>query len=120
MQSKEIICTVCPVGCRITVVGDGDEIRSICGNTCQRGEVYAKNEFIRPVRLLTSVVKVLGHEDTPLLAVRSNRPVPKDKIFQCMDEIRAVCVNGPVKRGDIIIQNIAGTEADIISCSELA
>ena len=40
-MKKEIICTVCPMGCRITVEGEGENIVSVTGYTCKRGEVYA-------------------------------------------------------------------------------
>ena len=54
-MEKEIICTVCPMGCHITVTGEGDRVDSITGYTCKRGEEYGKQEFAHPVRILTSV-----------------------------------------------------------------
>ena len=59
-MEKEIICTVCPMGCHITVTGEGDRVDSITGYTCKRGEEYGKQEFAHPVRILTSTVKLEG------------------------------------------------------------
>ena len=115
---KEIICTVCPTGCTIRVEGENGNISSIEGFSCPRGKVYAENEFISPVRILTSTAKVKSAK-TPLVAVRSKTPVPKDKLFQCMDEIRKLDLDTPVNRGDVLIANICGTGVDIVATGEV-
>lgn len=69
-MEKEIICTVCPRGCRILVEGEGENIRQVSGYTCKRGLEYASAEFTHPVRILTTTVKLHG-EDHDLLPVRS-------------------------------------------------
>lgn len=111
---KEVICTICPMGCHITVKGEGDNIESIEGYTCKLGLEHAKAEFSHPVRILTTTVK-LDSETSPLLAVRSNKPVPKELLMDCMEEIKKVKVTPPVKRYDVIIKNICGCGADIVA-----
>ena len=118
MMKKDIICTVCPMGCVITVEGENGKIDSIEGFTCQRGKTYAENEFISPVRILTSTAK-LANAKTPLVAVRSKTPVPKDKLFDCMAEIRMLTVTAPVSRGDVLIENVCGTGVDIVSSADV-
>jgi len=110
-MKKEIICTVCPRGCRITVEGEGEKILSVEGYGCKRGVTYASNEFINPVRILTTTVLADGE----LLPVRSKEPVPKDKLFDCMEVIRAAKVSLPVKMHDVIISNICNTGVDIVA-----
>lgn len=116
-MTKEIICTVCPTGCTIHVEGENGNITKIEGFSCPRGKVYAENEFISPVRILTSTAKVNGAK-TPLVAVRSKTPVPKEKLFDCMKEIRKLNLTAPVNRGDILIENICDTGIDIVATSE--
>lgn len=116
-MKKDIICTVCPTGCIICVEGEGKNILKIEGFTCARGKVYAENEFVAPVRILTSTAKISGIK-SPLIAVRSNAPIPKEKIFDCMDEIRKLNLQAPVHRGDVLIANICGTGVDIIASSD--
>ncbi len=116
-MTKEIICTVCPTGCTITVEGEGKNITKIEGFTCPRGKQYAENEFISPVRILTSTAKITGTK-SPLIAVRSKTPVPKDKLFCCMDEIRKLELKAPVHRGDILISNVCGTGVDIVASGD--
>ena len=113
-MKKEIICTVCPRGCHVMVEGEGDKIVSVEGHSCKRGNTYASAEFSHPVRILTTLVKMEGVQGD-LLPVRSNAPVPKEKLFDCMDVIRATEVKLPVKRYDVIIPNICGTGVDIVA-----
>lgn len=113
-MKKEIICTVCPRGCHIQVDGEGDQINYVTDYGCKRGMEYATTEFAHPVRILTTTVKMAGVAND-LLPVRSNKPVPKEKLFDCMAAIRAAEVKLPVSRYDVIIPNICGTGVDIVA-----
>lgn len=113
-MKKEIICTVCPRGCRITVEGEGDTILSVEGYACKRGLEYGSAEFAHPVRILTTTVKMAG-VDNDLLPVRSTAPIPKEKIIDCMDVIRSVEAALPVSRYDVIVRDICGTGVDIVA-----
>ena len=117
-MTKEIICTVCPMGCHILVEGEGEQVTSITGYTCRRGEEYGRQEFSHPVRILTTTVKT-DSEAHPLLPVRSSCPVSKELLAQCMEEIRKKKVTAPVKRYDVIIENICGCGADIVASGEI-
>ena len=114
---KDIICTICPIGCNIAVEGEGEAIVSITGYSCKRGIEYGKNEFLHPVRILTTTVKVAGSDQ--LLPVRSSKPIPKELIMKCMDEIKNVTISGKVKQYDVIIPNICGSAADIVATGSL-
>ena len=113
-MEKEIICTVCPRGCHIRVTGEGENVRTVEGYSCKRGLEYATAEFAHPVRILTTTVGIAGDEHE-LLPVRSSAPVPKDKLFECMEAIRGVRVKLPVKQYDVIVPNICGTGVDIVA-----
>lgn len=113
-MKKEIICTVCPRGCHIQVEGEGDQIRSVENYSCKRGLEYATAEFTHPVRILTTTVKLAGMQND-LLPVRSNKPVPKEKLFECMEVIRSVTVSAPMARYDVVISNICNCGADIVA-----
>ena len=113
-MKKEIICTVCPRGCHIQVEGEGEKVLSVDGQGCKRGLEYASAEYAHPVRILTTTVKLTG-EQVDLLPVRSNKPLPKEKIMDCMAVIRAAAVKAPVARYDVIIPNICDTGVDIVA-----
>lgn len=114
MKTSEITCTICPLGCRITVSGENGSIVSIEGAGCRRGEAYAREEFIQPKRILTSTALVTG-SNAALVPLRSSKPVPKTLLHACMDEVRKLRLEAPVRRGDILIQNVLGTGCDIIA-----
>ena len=113
-MKKEIICTVCPRGCHIQAEGENEKLISAEGYSCKRGLEYAETEFFHPVRILTTTVKIKGTADG-LLPVRSERPVPKEKLFACMDVIRSVQVAGPVARYDVVVADICGTGINIVA-----
>lgn len=117
MLRKEITCIVCPIGCSIVVTGTEDKIESIEGNQCARGEDYAKAEFFHPERILTSTAKIEG-SDEPLIPLRSNKPVPKELLAECMAEIKKLRLEAPVERYQVLIPNILGTGADIVATRE--
>ena len=117
-MKKEIICTVCPRGCHIVADGDGKVMSKAEGYGCKRGLSYAESEYSNPVRILTTTVKIAG-KDNELLPVRSNKPVPMAKLFACMEVIKTVTVQAPVKRYDIIVADICGTGVDIVATKDI-
>jgi len=117
MAEKRVTCIICPQGCDIVVDGDGTVIRSMTGQGCKRGETYAADEFMHPLRILTSTVKVTG-STVPLVAVRTSKPIPKELLFRGMEEIRKLNVAVPVKRGDVIIPDFLKTGVDLVATGE--
>jgi len=118
-MKKEIICTVCPRGCHVMVEGEGENIVSVEGYSCKRGLEYASSEFAHPVRILTTTVKVEGVEHD-LLPVRSDKPLPKEKLFDCMAVIRGLCVKRPVKQYDVLAADICGTGVNMVATKDMA
>ncbi len=117
-MKKEIICTVCPRGCHIRVTGNEKAVEGLEGYGCKRGIEYATNEYVNPVRILTTTVKIKGVSND-LLPVRSNKPIPKDRQFACMEVIRKAEAELPVKTYDVIVENILGTGVDIVATKTL-
>lgn len=113
-MTKTLICVTCPRGCTLTVDVDGTTINSVSGNFCPRGKKYAEDEITAPKRSLATSVKVNGGVH-PVVPVKSNRPVPKNMLFDCMKVINSVSVDAPVKLGQVIIPDILGTGADIVA-----
>ena len=120
MITKDIICITCPQGCIIKVSGDPakGEIVSCEGFKCKRGKVYAENEFIRPLRILTTSVKTEGAV-VPLLPVRTSAPIPKEMQMEAMVEVKKLTVKAPMKPGDVIVKDFMGTGADLVASGSL-
>lgn len=114
-MQKNIICVACPMGCGITVeIADNGDILSVTGNTCKRGDAYARAECTNPVRSLATTVKVDGgiHNVVPCKSAGS---LPKDKIMECMKVINTAEVKAPVALGDILVENILDTGINIVA-----
>ncbi|MEM2907170.1 MAG: DUF1667 domain-containing protein [Candidatus Odinarchaeota archaeon] len=118
-MNKKLICILCPQGCPIEVNYSEDKLGNINvvnvdGSKCSRGEFWAREEVENPVRTVTSSVKIVNGE-LPLLSVRTDKPIPKKRIFEVMNILKTVQVKAPVKRGQIIVENILGLDANIIA-----
>ena len=114
MEHKELICINCPMGCMLSVDIDDKGEMTVTGNTCPRGDTYARKELTNPTRIVTSIVGVLDGE-IPVVSVKTGNDIPKDKIFDVMEALKGVEVEAPVSIGDVIIANVADTGADIVA-----
>lgn len=115
MASIQLTCINCPLGCPLVV--DTDEqgsVIKVTGQTCKRGEDYGRKEVTAPTRTVTSTV-ALENGLLPVVSVRTAGDIPKGKIFECMAEIRKARAAAPVKIGQVLIENVAGTGVDIIA-----
>lgn len=116
-KKKKIVCTNCPLGCKINVIyadADETEIVEVKGNRCKRGLEFVKQEITDPLRVVVTSVKVEDGE-IPMASVRSDKPVPLRLMQDIMNILKQTKVKAPVKRGDIVIQNILDTGSDIIA-----
>ena len=117
METRNLICIGCPLGCPVTVTMDGDNI-AVTGNTCPRGADYAKKEVLSPTRIVTSSIRV-NDGVIARVSVKTKSDIPKSKIFEVMKEIQAVRVDAPVALGQILIEDCAGTGVEIIATKDV-
>lgn len=113
-EIKNLVCIVCPLGCDLRAVTSGGRIGEITGNTCPRGAEYARKELTDPRRVLTTTVSVRGGH-LPAVSVKTLSDIPKDKIFQCMGELKNVVLEAPVDRGQVVSEDIAGTGVSVVT-----
>ena len=102
------------MGCPLKVEMNNDEVVSVSGNTCKRGDVYARKEVTNPTRIVTSSVIVEGGS-LAAVSVKTKEDIPKGKIFDIMKDLKGVKVQAPVHIGDVIVSDVAGTGVDIIA-----
>lgn len=113
MMKRELICIVCPQGCHLTVTEENGSY-TVTGNTCKRGEAYGVKEVTAPRRVITSTVKLAGGR-LPRMPVKTNGDIPKELIFQCMEEINHITVTAPVKAGQVVLPNVLDTGVDVVA-----
>ena len=119
MHTRELTCINCPLGCSVTVTIENGEVTAVTGNTCPKGDTYARKEVTNPTRIVTSTVRVTGGV-APMVNVKTASDIPKGKIFDCVEAIKDVVVAAPVTIGDVIVANVAGTGVDMVAARSIA
>ena len=114
MEKRELTCINCPLGCRINVTLEKGEAVEVSGNTCPRGEAYARKEVTHPTRIVTSTMKVTGAK-RPVISCKTASDIPKESIFKVMEAINEAAAEAPVGIGDVLIKNVANLGVDIVA-----
>ncbi len=109
---KELICIVCPQGCHLKV--DEERGYTVTGNSCPRGAEYGRVELTHPTRVVTSTVRCVGG-GYPRCPVKTDRPIPKEKIFEVMAALDSAELTAPVQVGQVVMENVCGTGANIVA-----
>jgi CxxC motif-containing protein len=100
------------------VVYEDDTILEIEGFECKKGKKYASEELLNPVRTLTTTI-VVKDGDIPLVSVKTEKPIPKDKLFEVMNAISGIEVDAPVDIGDVLVENIINLDTNIVATKNI-
>lgn len=109
---QELICILCPRGCHLHIDEDNDY--KVTGNACPKGEKYGREELLHPVRVVTSTVRT-SSDTHPRLSVKTDKAIPKEDIFKAMALLDGIEVQPPIHVGQVIIDNILGTDANFVA-----
>ena len=110
---RNLTCIVCPRGCQMVVnLDDEGKVLSVEGNFCKRGGTYANDECTNPKRTVTSTVRCAGGA---VVACKTDKTIPKGMMFEVMAEINRVTARDDLKIGDVIIENVLGTGANVVA-----
>lgn len=121
METKkiELTCIGCPMGCSLIVTMEDGAVVSVTGNTCPRGDAYARKEVTAPTRIVTSTVRVTGGT-LAMVSCKTRSDIPKGKIFDVVRALKDVEVPAPITIGQVLAENVAGTGVDIIATKNIA
>ena len=108
---RELTCIVCPLGCQLTATLEEGKVVAVEGFTCSRGKQYALDECTNPMRTVTTTART---SDGSVIAVKTDRTIPKGLMMDCMREINRTVVTLPAHIGDIVIERVLGTDANVI------
>jgi len=120
MDTRELICISCPVGCVLTVTVEKERI-GVTGHQCRRGVSYGEKEVASPSRMLTTSIKVAceGEPAYVMLSVKTSAEVPKDRLLDCLRVIKGIELACPVNFGDVVMENILGLGVDVVATRQL-
>lgn len=107
-MTRTLTCIICPRGCALTAEIVGEDVR-VSGHACKRGEAYAVNECLHPMRTVTATIRVNNREDT-MAAVKTREPVAKGDMMAVMQMLRSRTVAAPIRIGDILVRDVCGTD----------
>lgn len=113
----EMVCIVCPNGCRLEVEKSGGVV-TVNGAKCKRGENFAQTELTCPTRSVTSSVRTTVC-DYPVVSVRTDGEIPKDKIFELINVLGKFTLDKRVPIGTILIKNVCGTEVNVVTTTDM-
>ncbi len=109
---REVICIVCPRGCRLQV----DETSyAVTGNHCERGADYGAQEVKAPTRTLTSTVRLTGSHILRRCPVKTNGTIPKALMLDAAKALDAIEVSVPVHVGQVLVENLLGTGVALVA-----
>jgi len=112
-MEKNLICVVCPVGCRMKVTGTPEDLK-VEGNICDKGITYAYDEITNPLRMVCTTAKITGGMHS-VIPVRTDRPIPDKYKLEVVKEINKLTLTSPIKMGDIIISDVFKTGVNIVA-----
>ena len=119
-MKSTVICIVCPVSCPVDVEWTkADGVLGIEFNLCRLALEYVEGELFDPRRMLTTSVPVDGG-DWPLVSVKTDVAIPKDRMLDAMDELTGVRAKAPIRVGDVIVPNILGSGSNIVATRNVA
>lgn len=113
-ETYSYLCIGCPLGCRLELDESNGEFLEVRGNSCKKGEDFARQEHVDPRRTVTTTVACEGGR-WPRLPVRTTATVPRDRVGEVCWALRAVTVHAPVAMGDVVLANVCGTGADVVA-----
>ncbi|TCL59544.1 CxxC motif-containing protein [Kineothrix alysoides] len=114
LDKRELICVRCPVGCMLTVTVREDGTLDVKGNSCGRGEEYARKELTDPTRIVTTTVRVRGGRQA-VVPVKTRYDIPKGKVMECIEALKEVEAEAPIFLGEVILSDAAGTGVDVVA-----
>ena len=117
-MDRELTCIGCPLGCQLHITGEAGALQ-VSGNTCPRGDAYARREVTAPTRIVTTTVRVTGGT-LPAVSCKTRSDIPKEKIFDVVRALKSVVVPAPVHIGQVLLPDAAGTGVDVVATKDVA
>ena len=104
VMKRNLTCIVCPRGCSLTAELKGEKV-SVSGQGCPRGAEYAASECLHPMRTVTLALRVANRENE-MVSVKTEKPIPKEKMMEAVQMLRGLTVNAPLEVGDTICESV--------------
>ena len=114
MTVYRFTCVICPLSCSVEVEVEEGRVRDVRGFSCPRGKEWAVEEVLSPRRVVMTVVKVRGGEE-PVVSVKTDSPIPKDRIRELMSYLATLEVKAPISVGQVLVDRPLGLETRVVA-----
>ena len=112
-MEKDLVCIVCPVGCRLKITGTIDDM-TVTGESCKKGIAYAHEEMINPVRMVCTTVRITGGVHS-VIPVKTDRAIADKFKLEVVKAVKDIVLASPVKMGDVIVSDLFGTGVNLVA-----
>ena len=119
METRNLTCIGCPMGCSLTVTLQDGTPTNITGNTCKKGDEYARKEVTDPRRIVTSTMRVLDGA-APVVSCKTASDIPKGMIFEVVEAIAHCSPAAPISLGEVLLADVCGTGVNIVATKSVA
>ncbi len=116
-MTKKLICISCPIGCRLSL-NIQDDLIEVSGNKCKRGEVYGKEEYLAPKRVVTASCPT-NSSLHPRIPVKTDGPILKEHINLLIKDIYKTIIKVPVNINTVILENYQDTGINVLTTKSL-
>ena len=106
-MKRNLICITCPRGCALEAEINDRQV-TVTGHSCPKGEEYAVQECLHPVRTVTATVRVANRNNT-MVSVKTETPVAKERMMEVVALLRKCTVEAPLNIGDVVMQEACGS-----------
>ena len=114
METRELICINCPLGCGLTVTLEQKKVIKVEGNTCPKGKEYAEKEVTAPFTR-TLEVSIRNGGVMPVVSVKTASAIPKEKIKECAEALKSIEVKAPIAIGEAVVKDLCHTGVDLVA-----
>ncbi|MGM0396060.1 MAG: DUF1667 domain-containing protein [Bacillota bacterium] len=112
-MKNKITCQVCPMACEIFIARKDNE-NVADGNRCGRGLEFVRKHMDSEDKIVTGRCLLSGGQMSRLPVATSDK-IPVSLIDEVLMIIQKTKVHAPVKKGQILVENILGTGINVIS-----
>lgn len=118
MNIRELTCIGCPMGCQLRATLEDGVVTAVTGNTCPRGDAYARKECVHPERH--------RHRHRPVLAgpllvvpVRTAGGGAQGEGAGGGPCAAPRAVPAPVQAGQVVLADVCGTGVAVVATKNI-
>lgn len=120
MESLEIMCSICPIKCKISVrLDESGEIKRMSGYGCTRGKNYATEQVPAPRAVFTGEIAVTVGDSVVMLPTTTTRPIPRDAFGYASDILTKISPMPPIKKGESIVIDFMERGVNLIALEDV-